>query len=107
LLVIINSQSPPAVESHCNYNIFERLLLNRIEEAVPLSELIPQYLRVFGFRENHSTAPLCHGIINIIRESLEAKEMCASVFLDVQHAFDKVWHEGLLYRLKSKLPDQL
>jgi hypothetical protein len=32
--------------------------------------------------------------------------MCASVFLNVQQAFDKVWHEGLLYELKSKLPDQ-
>jgi hypothetical protein len=34
------------------------------------------------------------------------KKICASVFLDVQQAFDRVWH-GLLYKLKSKLPDQL
>jgi adenylate/nucleoside-diphosphate kinase len=33
--------------------------------------------------------------------------MCASIFLDVQQAFDKGWHEGLLYKLKSQLPDQL
>jgi hypothetical protein len=33
--------------------------------------------------------------------------MCASVFLDIQQAFNKVWHEGLLYMLKSKLPGQL
>jgi hypothetical protein len=32
--------------------------------------------------------------------------MCASVFLDVRHAFDKVWDEGLLYKLKSKYSDQ-
>jgi hypothetical protein len=32
--------------------------------------------------------------------------MCASVFLDVQQAFEKVWHEGLSYKLKSKLLDQ-
>jgi hypothetical protein len=29
-------------------------------------------------------------------------------FLDVQQAFDKVWHEGLkVYKLKSELPNQL
>jgi hypothetical protein len=33
--------------------------------------------------------------------------MCASVFLDVQQAFDKAWHEGLSYKLKLILPDQL
>lgn len=33
--------------------------------------------------------------------------MCASVFLDIQQAFDKVWHQGLLYKLKNHLPDQL
>jgi hypothetical protein len=28
------------------------------------------------------------------------------VFLDVQQAFDKVWHEGLLYKLKTYLPER-
>jgi hypothetical protein len=74
--------------------VFERLLVSRTDEAVPLNKLIPQYQ--FGFYENHSTAQQCHIIINKIRDSLEAKEMCASVFLDVQQTFDKVWHEGLL-----------
>jgi hypothetical protein len=69
------------------------------------NKLIPPYR--FGFRENHSTAQQCHRIINKIRDSLEAQELCASVFLDVQQAFDKVWHEGLSYKLKSKLPNQL
>jgi hypothetical protein len=78
--------------------VFERLLLSRTVEAVPLNKLMPPYR--FGFRENHSTAQQCHRIINKIRDSLEAKKKCTSVFLDVQQAFDKVWHEGLLYKLK-------
>jgi hypothetical protein len=84
--------------------VFKRLLLIRIEEAVPLNKLILPYH--FSLCENHSTAKQCHTIINKIRDSLEAKKMCFSVFLDVQQAFDKVWHEGLLHKLKSKLPDQ-
>jgi len=31
--------------------------------------------------------------------------MCTSVFLDIQQAFDNVWHRGLLYKLKLRLPD--
>jgi hypothetical protein len=72
---------------------------------VPLNRLIAPYQ--FGFRENHSTAQQWHRIINKIRGSLEAKEMCTSVILDVQHAFDKVWHEGQIHKLKSKMSDQL
>jgi hypothetical protein len=85
--------------------VFERLHLSRIEEAIPPNKLIPPYQ--FSFRENHSTAEQCHRIINKTRDSLEAKKICDSVFLDVQQAFDMVWHVGLLYILKSKLPDQL
>jgi len=33
--------------------------------------------------------------------------MCASVFLDTEQSFDKVWHQGLLYKLRKKLPDQI
>jgi len=30
--------------------------------------------------------------------------LCTAVFLDVAQAFDKVWHIGLLYKLKTTLP---
>ena len=30
--------------------------------------------------------------------------MCTAVFLDVAQAFDKMWHTGLLYKLKAILP---
>ncbi|CAG4946647.1 unnamed protein product [Parnassius apollo] len=38
-------------------------------------------------------------------ESLEGKSYCASAFLDVSQAFDRVWHEGLLFKLKNALVD--
>ena len=36
-----------------------------------------------------------------IRDSLENKEYCSGVFLDVQQAFDKVWHTALLFKHKK------
>jgi hypothetical protein len=37
-------------------------------------------------------------------EAIEDKKVCPAVFLDIQQAFDKVWHTGLLIKLKQKLP---
>lgn len=34
------------------------------------------------------------------------KKICASIFLDVAQAFDKVWHQGLEYKLHRDLPLQ-
>jgi len=36
--------------------------------------------------------------------SLEERTLCTAVFLDIAQAFDKVWHTGLLYKLKATLP---
>jgi hypothetical protein len=85
--------------------IFERLLITRIIEVQPPAEMLP--LHQFGFREGHSTIQQCHRLVNHIKESLETKKVCASVFLDIEQAFDKVWHQGLLYKLKKLLPDHI
>lgn len=84
--------------------IFERLLA-RTKNVGHLENLIPEHQ--FAFREKHFTVQQCHCIVNKIKNRLEEKKMCAAVFLDIQQAFDKVWHMRLLYQLKTYLPDQL
>jgi hypothetical protein len=39
-----------------------------------------------------------------IAYDMEAGRYCSAVFLDIGQAFDKVWHRGLLYKLKLHLP---
>jgi hypothetical protein len=58
---------------------FERLLLIRTAEPVPLNKLIPPYQ--FGFREHHSIAQQCHRIIKKIRDNMEAKKYVFHFFL--------------------------
>ena len=41
-----------------------------------------------------------HCITGVIKQSLEEKKIFTATFLDVAQAFDKVWHEGLLYKIK-------
>jgi hypothetical protein len=64
--------------------------------------LIPNHQ--FGFRKQHSTIEQVHRVANLIREDLENKRYCTAAFLDVSQAFDKVWHKGLLYKIKKTLP---
>lgn len=35
---------------------------------------------------------------------MERKKYCSAAFLDVSQAFDKVWHTGLLFKLRNILP---
>lgn len=84
--------------------LFERLLLKRLKPIIENKKLIPDHQ--FGFRNKHSTIDQVHRITNVIEQALEEKKVCSAIFLDVSQAFDKVWHEGLNYKLKLLLPAQ-
>lgn len=83
--------------------LFEKVFLSRLKPILEENAIIPNHQ--FGFREQHSTIEQVHRVVNKIRQSLEQKQYCAAVFLDIQQAFDRVWHDGLLYKLKSVLPN--
>jgi hypothetical protein len=82
--------------------ILEKLLLKRIYRDTNLQEWIPS--QQFGFRKADSTIQQCHRITDIINKASEEHKYCSAVFLDVSQAFDKVWHQGLLYKIKQALP---
>lgn len=84
--------------------LHEKLFLKRLKVIIEQKELIPPHQ--FGFRESHSTIDQVHRITNIIEKSLEKREVCSTVFLDVAQAFDRVWHEGLYHKLQVLLPRQ-
>jgi len=46
-------------------------------------------------------------VIDEISTSLENKCYCTCAFLEISQAFDKVWYEGLLFKLRKFLPPTL
>jgi hypothetical protein len=58
-----------------------------------------QFHCVTAFRSKHSAIDQVHRITNITENALEEEKICSAIFLDVAQAFDKVWHEGLNYKL--------
>lgn len=82
--------------------IFEKIFVNRLLPVLERKNIIPNHQ--FGFRLKHGTPEQCHRIANTIINSFERKQFCSAVFLDVQQAFDRVWHLGLLHKIKKLLP---
>lgn len=82
--------------------IFEKILLKRLLSIATNANIIPH--TQFEFRAHHSTIHQLHRTVDHISSALEKKEFCPTVFLDVSQAFDRVWHDGLLYKLKKFLP---
>ena len=54
-----------------------------------------------GFRPNDSVTNQLICLVDSIYSSLDINLDVRSVFLDMSKAFDKVWHEGLLFKLKQ------
>ena len=53
-----------------------------------------------GFRPGDSTTYQLLSITSTIYDSFEKYDETRAVFLDISKAFDKVWHEGLVFKLK-------
>lgn len=82
--------------------LFERILLRRLMPIISEQSIIPDHQ--FGFRQEHATIEQIHRVCQTIRNALERKEYCSAAFLDIQQAFDRVWHKGLLYKIKLIFP---
>lgn len=82
--------------------LLERLVLGRLNVDLPQENWIPDHQ--FGFRQKHSTIQQVHRIVQTINKALEDKHYCSGVFLDISQAFDKVWHPGLIYKIKHIFP---
>lgn len=83
--------------------IFERLLLQRIQLHVDGNHIIPD--EQFGFRQKHSTTHQLLRVVKHVKSEFVLKRSTGMVFLDIEKAFDSLWHDGLLHKLlKYKFP---
>ena len=80
-------------------NIFERLIYNSLFEYFIENDLISQ--NQSGFKPGDSCINQLISITHEIYQSFDAGLEVRGVFLDISKAFDEVWHEGLIYKLKQ------
>ena len=85
--------------------VFEKVFIKKIQVILENSKVIPDYQ--FGFRNGHGTIEQIHRIVHKINNDLENRRYCSAAFLYIAQAFDKVWHTGLLCKIKNYLPYQM
>lgn len=106
---MIHKSNKPANETSSYHPIsltpvlsnLERVLLAKLELSIKKTNLIKHQ---FELRIHHSTVNTCITFTNqTIRQCLGSGEYCSVVFLGDQQAFDKVWHEGPMCKIKNHL----
>ncbi|CAI6365650.1 unnamed protein product [Macrosiphum euphorbiae] len=75
--------------------VLEKLLLIRLKIHTS-SKIRPDQ---HGFRTLHSTSTQLLRVIDDISLNLNLRKKTAAILLDVEKAFDKVWHDGLIRKL--------
>lgn len=80
--------------------LFEKNIYKRILNCT--SHIIKN--EQFGFRESHSTVHQLARVAEHITHNLNLKQSTGMFLLDIEKAFDTVWHDGLLHKLGSHLP---
>ena len=83
----------------CVGKSFERVVFKHVHNYLLSNSLIYKYQS--GFLPGHSTV---HHLIEVVHHTclaLENQKINCQVFCDISKAFDRVWHRGLIHKLKK------
>ena len=79
--------------------LFERIILNRMMSHINDNSIFAD--EQFGFRLGHSTTHQLLRVSNLIRANKSEGYSTGAALLDIEKAFDSVWHKGLITKLKK------
>ena len=95
---ILSNYRPVSLLPVCS-KIFERLIYNSMYKHISDNNLLSP--NQSGFRTGDSCInqllSITYDIFHCFDEGMETR----AIFLDISKAFDKVWHKGLIYKLRQ------
>jgi hypothetical protein len=97
----LNSKDPkdyrPISLTSCIAKLCERLILKKLNEFLENKGLIIK--QQSGFRRQRQTKDNLAYLTQKIIESFNRRKKVLSIFFDIQAAFDRVWHAGLIRKM--------
>lgn len=91
-----DSYRPISLLSSLN-KILERVILVRLQEHLQNVNAIPQ--QQHGFQKNKSTTTLLTELVGKIKTGLTQQQSTVMLLMDIEKAFDRVWHFNLIYKM--------
>lgn len=83
----------------CVSKIMERIIFKHVYNFFHENNLFYKYQA--GFLPGHSTVFQLLETYHSIVKSIEDGKMCCMIFCDLSKAFDRVWHEALIFKLQT------
>ncbi|CAG2234155.1 unnamed protein product [Mytilus edulis] len=78
--------------------LLEKIFLTRIQKLLENINNVPHGLQ-FGFVKEHGSIPAIYTLKESIRYYIERYSYVFSIFLDNEKAVDRIWQDGLLFKL--------
>ena len=83
----------------CVSKILERIVFKNLFNYIRDNKLISPHQS--GFQPGDSTTNQLSYLYHVFAKALDTKKDVRVVFCDISKAFDRVWHQGLLFKLSS------
>jgi hypothetical protein len=98
------SKYRPISVTSCLGKLYERCITKRLVDFLDANKLLSK--NQSGFRRHRSTIDNLYFITRKVRETFIRGKNMLTIFFDIAKAFDKIRHEGLLFKM-SKLYNRM
>lgn len=84
--------------------VFQKIIKAALDSHTFTNNIIPP--NQFGFRSQHSTVHAMNKFLSDTNDYLHKGKIVGAVLIDLEKAFDSVWHNGLIYKLHQYKYDE-